>query len=125
MNPIWQIQQAHKKFTQERNWDRFQSPKNLAMALSVEAAELVEVFMWLTDVQASSLDKEQLQAASEEIADIFIYLLRLSDVLEIDIISEANRKMEKNIQKYPIEQGIALAKALTNKGRESSSCPQS
>lgn len=65
MNAIERILEAHKKFTLERNWDRFQTPKNLSMALSVEVAELVEIFMWLNEKQANSLKEDQLNAASE------------------------------------------------------------
>lgn len=74
MNEIQKILGMHKKFTQERNWDQFQTPKNLSMALSVEASELVEVFMWLTDQQALCLSENKLQAAAEEIAGIYISL---------------------------------------------------
>ncbi len=70
------------------------------MALSVEVAELAEIFMWLNEKQATSLKKEKLNAASEEIADIFLYLLRLSDTLGIDLIEATDEKMKKNIEKY-------------------------
>ncbi len=111
-NDIQRIIGLHRKFTQERDWDQFQNPKNLVMALSVEAAELVEIFMWLSEKQASALKQEQLDAASDEVADIFIYLLRISDVLGIDLIDAADRKMKKNGEKYSVEKGILLAKAL-------------
>jgi NTP pyrophosphatase (non-canonical NTP hydrolase) len=112
MNGIQKILEAHQKFTFERNFDGFQTPKNLSMALSVEVAELVEIFTWLSEKQAHSLTNDQLSAASDEIADIFIYLLRLADTLNIDLIEASNKKMIKNIKKYPIEKGQALAKAL-------------
>lgn len=112
MNDIQRIVEEHKKFTLERNWNRFQTPKNLSMALSVEVAEFVEIFMWLNEKQATSLKKDQLNAASDEIADIFLYLLRLADSLGIDLIEATDRKMKKNIEKYSIEKGLALADAL-------------
>ena len=109
---IQRILKEHEKFTKERDWDEFQTPKNLSMALSVEVAELVEIFTWLTERQASSLKEHQLNAASEEIADIFMYLLRLSDVLGIDLIKATDQKMKKNHEKYSVEHGQALARAL-------------
>jgi NTP pyrophosphatase (non-canonical NTP hydrolase) len=112
MNGIEKILEAHKKFTFERNFDGFQTPKNLSMALSVEVSELVDIFTWLNDKQANSLTAVQLSAASDEIADVFIYLLRLADLLNIDLIEAAGKKMVKNTKKYPIEKGLALAEAL-------------
>lgn len=108
------ILEMHKKFTHERNWDQFQSPKNLSMALSVEAAELAEVFMWLTQQQTMSLKGNQLYAAEEEIADVYIYLLRIADVLGINPVTAAVKKMHRNIEKYPVEEGIALAAILND-----------
>lgn len=112
MNDLQRIIENHRKFIRERNWESFQNPKNLVMALSVEAAELVEVFMWLTEKQSMDLNERQLMEASDEIADIFIYLLRIADVLGIDLIQATDQKMEKNLQKYSIEKGQALAQAL-------------
>ncbi len=109
---IKKILETHKKFTYERNFDQFQTPKNLAMALSVEAAELMEILMWLSEKQTIELNGERLKAAEEELADIFIYLVRLADVLGIDLIEAASKKMEKNFAKHSIEKGLALAKTL-------------
>jgi dCTP diphosphatase len=114
MNDLQKILEKHKKFTQERTWDRFQNPKNLCMALSVEVAELSEIFMWLTEKQANSLNKERRQSASDELGDILLYLLRIADGLGIDLIEAANEKMKKNIQKYPIDKAIALAENFVN-----------
>lgn len=114
MNEIQKILGMHRKFTRERNWDQFQTPKNLSMALSVEASELVEVFMWLTDQQTLCLNGNKLQAAAEEIADVFIYLLRIADVLGIDLVAAAEQKMKKNMEKYPVEMGISLAENMRN-----------
>lgn len=114
MNEIQKILETHKKFAKERNWDRFQTPKNLSMALSVEASELVEIFMWLTEKQSFALNEEKLNAASDEIADIFIYLLRIADTLGVDLLKATDQKMKKNCEKYPIEKSISLAEALSD-----------
>lgn len=115
MNNLQRIQELHKAFIQERNWDQFQTPKNLCMALSVEAAELVEIFMWLSDHKTRVLTEEQLEAASDEMADIFLYLLRIADVLGIDLIQATDQKMIKNAKKYSVEKGKALAEAFSDK----------
>ncbi len=104
----------HLQFTKERGWDQFQTPKNLSMALSAEAAELLEVFMWLDEQQSITPKENTLQAAEEEIADVFIYLLRIANALRVDILKAAEKKMAKNIEKYPIQMSIDLAKKLTS-----------
>lgn len=88
-------------FAAERHWETYHTPKNLAMALIVEAAELVEVFQWLTPDQSTSLSDEQHEAVSHEVADVLIYLTRLADLLDIDLLAAANAKMELNARKYP------------------------
>ena len=90
-------------FAEERDWDKFHSPKNLAAALSVEAAELLEHFQWLTEVESASLSEEKRREVSEELADVLIYLIRLADKLEIDLVQAAEQKMLKNAEKYPVE----------------------
>ncbi len=90
-------------FVAERDWNQFHSPKNLAMAMIVEAAELVEHFQWLTEAQSSELPAEKRVQVEQEIADTFIYLLRLADVLGFDLIDAAHRKMDINTLKYPVE----------------------
>lgn len=92
-----------RNFVAERDWEQFHSPKNLAMAMIVEAAELVEHFQWLTEAQSATLQQEKRVEVEHEIADTFIYLLRLADVLGIDLISAAQRKMDINARKYPVE----------------------
>lgn len=114
MSNLQRIQEMHKAFIQERDWEPFQTPKNLCMALSVEVAELVEIFTWLSDQKARALTEEQLEAASDEMADIFLYLLRIAEVLGIDLIQAADQKMVKNAKKYSIEKGKALAKTLSD-----------
>lgn len=114
LNDIQKILEAHKQFTKERDWDQFQNPKNLSMALSVEAAELAEIFIWLSDSQSIMLSDKQINHAAEEIADVLMYLLRISDALGINPIKAALDKMEKNKLKYSVEKGKELAKALVD-----------
>ncbi|EPN7876900.1 nucleotide pyrophosphohydrolase [Vibrio vulnificus] len=98
------------EFARERDWDKFHSPKNLSMALSGEAGELAEIFQWLTEEESKSLTTKQKERAEEEIADVFLYLLRLSDKLDINLLNAANRKIEINRTKYPIERCFGTAK---------------
>lgn len=97
------LQVALRDFAEEREWGQFHSPKNLAAALSVEAAELLEHFQWLTEEQSRSLDDDKLSRVGEEIADVLLYLLQLSDRLQIDIVDTAWKKIESNGKKYPVE----------------------
>ena len=90
-------------FVEERDWQQFHSPKNLAMAMIVEAAELVEHFQWLTEQQSLELTAEKREQVAHEIADTFVYLLRMADVLGIDLIAAANAKIDLNAKKYPAE----------------------
>lgn len=90
-------------FVQERDWEQFHTPKNLAMAMIVEAAELVEQFQWDTPKESQQLTSEKREAVSHELADTFVYLLRIAEVLQIDLIEAANAKIELNAKKYPVE----------------------
>jgi dCTP diphosphatase len=90
-------------FVEERDWQQFHSPKNLAMAMIVEAAELVEHFQWLTEQQSLELAEDKREQVAHEIADTFVYLLRMADVLGIDLIAAANAKIDLNAKKYPAE----------------------
>lgn len=99
-----------RAFAEERDWDQFHSPKNLAMALIVEAAELVEHFQWLTEEESKSLSPEKLQAVEAELADILIYLARIADKLDIDLYSAAENKLRTNMEKYPAEKVRGLSK---------------
>ena len=92
-----------REFAEARAWERYHSPKNLAMALSVEAAELLEPFQWLTPEQSRQLSAEQHEAVRQEIADVLIYLTRLADVLDIDLLDAAADKLALNARKYPVE----------------------
>ena len=90
------------RFAVERDWDQFHNPKNLAMALIVEAGELVEHFQWLSPQQADNLSAESKREVELEIADVLLFLLRLADKLDIDPIVAAEKKMALNAEKYPI-----------------------
>ena len=90
-----------RKFVAERDWDQFHSPKNLAMALSVEAAELVEHFQWLTEAESRRLAPAKLDEVRDEMADVLVYLVRLADKLDVDLLAAAAAKIEKNALKYP------------------------
>jgi dCTP diphosphatase len=90
-------------FVAERDWEQFHTPKNLAMAMIVEAAELVEQFQWDTPQESQNLTPEKREAVAHELADTFVYLLRLAEVLEIDLIDAANKKIDLNALKYPAE----------------------
>ena len=92
-----------KKFATERDWDQFHAPKNLAMALSVEVAELVEIFQWLTEEESYELDAETRDHLQEEIGDILIYLSGLATKFGIHPIEAAREKLRLNAKKYPVE----------------------
>ena len=92
-----------RDFAEQRDWNQFHSPKNLAMALNVEAAELLEHFQWLTEQQSASLDTDTLKEVADEIADIQVYLIRLADKLGVDIVSTTLAKIDKNAEKYPAD----------------------
>ncbi len=95
------LQKRLKEFADERNWEQFHSPKNLSMALCVEAAELLEHFQWLTEAQSRSPDSGQRDEIAAEIADIQIYLLMIADRLGVDIEEAVDAKIERNAVKYP------------------------
>ncbi len=102
-DPIQSLQADLRKFAADRDWDQFHSPKNLAAALSVEAAELLEHFQWLDDVQSRNLPAEKRSQVAEEIADVFLYLLQISDKLGIDPVAAAREKLQANGCKYPVD----------------------
>ena len=116
MNDLEQLRNRIRDFVSERDWDQFHSPKNLSMALIVEAAELVEHFQWLKESESSELPAQTLQAVEEELADILVYLVRIADQLDIDLLSAANRKMESNGAKYPVDLVRGSAKKYTEYG---------
>jgi len=109
MDSLEHIRNRLREFAAARDWDQFHSPKNLAMALIVEAAELVEHFQWLTEAQSAALPPEKLAEVEQELADIQIYLIRLADKLHIDLEQAVTRKIELNEQKYPPEKSRGSA----------------
>ncbi|MDD5035571.1 MAG: nucleotide pyrophosphohydrolase [Methylococcaceae bacterium] len=113
------IQRQLRDFAQERDWEQFHSPKNLATALAIEAAELLEPFQWLKEDESRRLAEKPADYARirEEIADVLIYLLRLADQLDIDLEEAVKEKMRKNAEKYPI--ALARGNAIKYNRRES------
>jgi NTP pyrophosphatase (non-canonical NTP hydrolase) len=97
------LRDAIGAFVAERNWGQFHSPKNLAMALAVEASEIVEHFQWLTEEQSRNLPPEKLAEVGQEIGDVMIYLTELAEKLGVDPVEAAKAKLEINRQKYPAE----------------------
>ncbi len=103
MSKLDKIKLRLRRFADERDWEQFHSPKNLAMALIVEAAELVEHFQWLTEEQSQTLQPDKIAEVEQEIADIQIYLIRLADKLGVDIEKAVNTKIKLNESKYPVD----------------------
>ena len=97
------VRSAIKQFVGERDWEQFHSPTNLAMALSVEVSEVVEHFQWLTQEESRNLPPEKLREVAQEIGDVMIYLVELSDQLGVDPIEAATEKMRTNSSKYPAD----------------------
>ena len=102
-----------RRFAAERDWDQFHSPKNLAMALIAEAAELVEHFQWLSERESAALAPEKRAQVADEIADVLIYVVRIADKLGIDPIAAAEIKMTLNEAKYPAAQVRGSARKYT------------
>lgn len=108
------LRDALRRFAADRDWDQFHTPKNLAMALSVEASELLEHFQWLTAEQSVSLDTDTLQGVREELADVLLYLVRLADRLDVDLLAAAREKMVRNAEKYPVEKARGSSRKYTD-----------
>lgn len=100
---VQQLMLALRKFAKDRDWEQFHSPKNLSMALSVEASELLEHFQWMNDQASYALGDAKHELVSYEVADIFIYLLRICDQLNIDLVDVTRQKMTINDQRYPVD----------------------
>lgn len=92
-----------KAFADARDWEKFHTPKNLAMALSVEVSELSEIFQWMTAEESANVMKDQksADAVKDELADIALYLVRLSSILKVDLLAEANAKIDRNEKRFP------------------------
>jgi len=101
---LQELKQRMAQFVQEREWEQFHTPKNLSMSIAIEAAELMEHFQWLTVEESTNLSADALADIGEELADIVIYSLSLSNVLGLDLSATVLDKMAKNIRKYPKDQ---------------------
>ena len=108
-----ELRERVRAFVRERDWGRFHSPKNLAMALAGEAGEMLEIFQWLTEAQSRALDPKSHAAARDEVADILLYLVRLADRVGVDLADAAARKLAENERKYPAEKARGNAKKYT------------
>lgn len=104
------LSQRLAAFARARDWEQFHSPKNLSMALIAEAAELVEHFQWLTQSESAGLPADKFEQVRLELADILIYLIRIGDQLDVDLIQAANDKMDLNEDRYPVDKVRGLAR---------------
>ena len=107
---IQSLTQSLRDFAKEREWEQFHSPKNLAAALTVEAAELLEHFQWMTEEQSRQPSAEKKAEIAAEAADVFLYLLQVCDKLNIDLTEAARQKLVVNAQKYPVERSRGSSK---------------
>jgi dCTP diphosphatase len=110
MNELNTLRDQLRTFATEREWDQFHSPKNLAMALSVEASELLEHFQWKSETESAQPSADELRAVSHEAADVLLYLIRIADKLNIDLVAAAKEKIVLNAQKYPVERARGSSK---------------
>lgn len=115
INELAKLREQLKQFAAQRDWAQFHTPKNLASALVVEAAELLEPFQWLSAEESDQLNAEQHQAVADEMADVLSYLILLADRLDIDLYQATLRKIERNAEKYPVELARGNAKKLKGK----------
>lgn len=107
------IRDRLRQFTAERDWERYHSPKNLAMALIAEAGELVEHFQWLSEAQSVALPPEKLKDVEDELADVLLYLVCLADRLGVDLADAAMAKISRNETRYPSDKVRGSAKKYT------------
>lgn len=115
-NDINKLKLQLREFADTRDWNQFHSPKNLSMALSIEVGEIMEHFQWLTQEQSKNLPADKLDEVSMELADTLLYLIRLADKLDIDLLAAAQRKIKLNGKKYPVEKSRGNAKKYTEFG---------
>jgi dCTP diphosphatase len=107
------LRDALRAFAAERDWDQFHSPKNLAMSVMIEAAELGEHFQWLPTGQDAELAPGQRDRVALEMADVLLYLVRLADRLDIDLAAAARRKLDINAERYPADRARGRATKYT------------
>jgi NTP pyrophosphatase (non-canonical NTP hydrolase) len=110
---LLELRNVLRQFAADRDWDKFHSPKNLAIALSVEAAELLEHFQWLSDTESADLPAVTRIRVREELADVLLYLVRLADKLDVDLANAAVDKIQINAAKYPVEKARGTNKKYT------------
>jgi len=110
MPSVDQLTDDIRRFADERDWDQFHSPKNLSMALAVEASEIMEIFQWLTEDQSRDLPAKKMAELADELGDVAIYLIRLCDKLGIDLLAAAEAKLAVNLKKYPAHKVRGSAK---------------
>jgi len=113
INGLADLREALRQFAAEREWEQFHTPKNLAIALSIEASELLEHFLWAADDDSGHLTPEKHQKIGDEAADVLLYLVRLADKLGIDLLEAAKSKMERNAEKYPVSKARGSSKKYT------------
>ena len=113
MNEIEMLQKQIRMFRDERDWMKFHNPKDMAAAISIEAAELQEIFLWKTPTESDATAVEKRSQAEEEIADIAAYLFELADNLKIDLVAAVEAKIKKNELKYPAQRVRGSAKKYT------------
>lgn len=107
------LRESLRRFAEDRDWGQFHTPKNLAVSLSIEAAEVLEHFQWLTDEQSKNLSPGQRDKVALEIADVLLYLLQLADKLQIDPVAAAKNKLAINAEKYPVDKARGSSKKYT------------
>ena len=107
------LQTRLRQFAKDRDWEQFHAPKNLAMALAVEAGELMEHYQWLSEEQSEQLDPEKLTTVGFEVADVFIFAVRLADRMGIDLADLVEQKIKLNEKKYPVDKVRGSAKKYT------------
>jgi NTP pyrophosphatase (non-canonical NTP hydrolase) len=105
-----QLRERLARFASDRDWDQFHSPKNLSMALIAETAELIEHFQWLSEEDSKNLDADTKEAVAMELADIFIFLIRVADKLDVDLADTAWKKIQINEDRYPVDKVKGSAK---------------
>ena len=106
-NDLRTLRDALRRFADERDWDQFHSPRNLAASISIEAAELLECFQWQPEAK-------QVERVREEMADVLLYLIRLADKLDVDLVEAAERKLELNAKKYPVHKARGKSSKYTD-----------
>ena len=115
---LMRLRDALRDFADARDWGQYHTPKNLAMALIGEAAEVVEHFQWRTPEASSALPRDDHDAVAMELADVLLYLIRLADVMDIDLADAATRKLVLNAERYPVEKARGRADKYTRLDRD-------